>query len=473
MMLAMALAHRVRARGGGGGGVRGGPARQPPGLCSLLAAIALFLVMIGSATLGIERTVDAVHNTRGDRLPAYNSAATAWKLGGASSFASVTDGFEARVGGVAVELFPKNGAQRVVQRDIHDPRSDVVRTPTTHVLYARIGRTPGTSMGEVVLVNPGEKVTVTVGVPSGDANANRPSADASRAARFAPFQCSVWSYSKSSVRDRVDCDSCPTVPSSESSARCQVACDDGGGRRRFIAQRHWVKAVTLVVEELNAGESDSASSSTRVALPLRPITPEQCVLSYHTDVRTKQEWNSALEVRGFCETQEGRTPPSASVDLVLNVRSSKDPVVVGGLLSDCSYDFGLSARENASSAIFLLMLAAVCIVAAAYWGRATGACTRNNLSDAEYNAAVRGDSNRTSSAPNRTRRSPPSGQRIRAYYVTGQSDYNDPYEQEVMRREARRQERMERQSEQRDSAQNIVEMAEVRRGEHRNGLASV
>jgi hypothetical protein len=62
---------------------------------------------------------------------------------------------------------------------------------------------------------------------------------------------------------------------------------------------------------------------------------------------------------------------------------------------------------------------------------------------------------------------------MRAYYVTGQSDYNDPYEQEVMRREARRQERMERQSEQRDSAQNIVEMAEVRRGEHRNGLASV
>ena len=63
MMLAMALAHRQHATRSGGGwrgvGRREGRAR-PPGLCTLLAAIALFLVLVGSATLGVERFVDAL-----------------------------------------------------------------------------------------------------------------------------------------------------------------------------------------------------------------------------------------------------------------------------------------------------------------------------------------------------------------------------------------------------------------------------
>ena len=53
MMLAMALAHRQRAARAGGGWCREGSA-QPPGLCTLLAAIALFLALVGSATLGVE-----------------------------------------------------------------------------------------------------------------------------------------------------------------------------------------------------------------------------------------------------------------------------------------------------------------------------------------------------------------------------------------------------------------------------------
>ena len=506
-MLAMALAHRG-ARRGQVGGWRSGPARQPPGLCTILAALALILVMVGASTLGVERAAAAIHNTRGGRILGYNAVARAWGDGGSDRFAQTTRGFEARVNGFAVSLFPKNGTGGFVQADIADPRKDLTRTPTTHMLYARIARTIGTSLGDEILRPPEEKITVTISAPNGDGTENGrkvPSADASRAARFAPFQCHVWSLSRSSVRDRVDCDACELGTSDDDTpvTRCAAACDNTEGRRKFIAQRHWVRSVALVVEDgdeeevLEDGdvvsnepndESAGGSSPTNnnnnnnLALPLQNPTVARCAFSYHSDVVSREEWRGASDVRSFCASLEGKTPPG-NTDIALNVRSSIDPFVVAGEMTKCGYDFGSSAGENASSAIFLLALAFLCVIAAAYWGRAKGACgvviqrdddelawRENRSSHGSGVAAVNRSFSQDTNAGARAQRTTPA----RAYYVTDDSvGTHDVYAEEVQRRETRRgsdrSRRDRRSGRERNSgsaspAAVIVELAEVRRG---------
>ena len=210
MMLAMALAHRQHATRSGGGwrgvGRREGRAR-PPGLCTLLAAIALFLVLVGSATLGVERLVDALENTRSDRLPAYNSAATSWRFGGSAAFANKTRGLELRVNGAPTPLVPRNGTspEHAVSAEIADTRDDVARVRSTHVLYASIPRAntrDGASHGSIngsILVPPGVLVTFSVGRRSSDERTKvgkvGPAGDDSRGVAFAPFSCAVWSHS--------------------------------------------------------------------------------------------------------------------------------------------------------------------------------------------------------------------------------------------------------------------------------------
>ena len=200
MMLAMALAHRQRATRAGGGWRREGSA-QPPGLCTLLAAIALFLVLVGSATLGVERLVDALENTRSDRLPAYNSAATSWRFGGSAAFANKTRGLELRVNGAPTPLVPRNGTspEHAVSAEIADTRDDVARVRSTHVLYASIPRAntrDGASHGSIngsIFVPPGVLVTFSVGRRSSDERTKvgkvGPAGDDSRGVAFAPFSC--------------------------------------------------------------------------------------------------------------------------------------------------------------------------------------------------------------------------------------------------------------------------------------------
>jgi hypothetical protein len=209
----------------------------------LLAAIALFLVLVGSATLGVERLVDALENTRSDRLPAYNSAATSWRFGGSAAFANKTRGLELRVNGAPTPLVPRNGTERfseisaVVPAEISDARDDVVRVRSTHVLYASIPRTTDTDNNtdfNSILVPPGVLVTFVVGYSNhnhaGAAPPNvGPAGVDGRAVAFAPFACAVWSHSLVSARDRVDCDACVEVQtraSADASARCKAACDE-------------------------------------------------------------------------------------------------------------------------------------------------------------------------------------------------------------------------------------------------------
>jgi hypothetical protein len=236
----------------------------------LLAAIALFLVLVGSATLGVERLVDALENTRSDRLPAYNSAATSWRFGGSAAFANKTRGLELRVNGAPTPLVPRNGTERfseisaVVPAEISDARDDVVRVRSTHVLYASIPRTTDTDNNteyNSILVPPGVLVTFVVGYSNhnhaGAAPPNvGPAGVDGRAVAFAPFACAVWSHSLVSARDRVDCDACVEVQtraSADASARCKAACDEPKSGRRFVARRAWVKHAELVVEEETFG----------------------------------------------------------------------------------------------------------------------------------------------------------------------------------------------------------------------------
>jgi len=408
MMLAMALAHRQRATRAGGGWRREGSA-QPPGLCTLLAAIALFLVLVGSATLGVERAVAAVENTRSDRLPAYNSAAMSWRLGGSASFANESRGLELRVNGAPTPLVPRNGTspEHAVSAEIADARDDVARVGSTHVLYASIPRAntrDGASHGSIngsgsILVPPGVLVTFSVGRRSSDERTKGakknvgPAGDDGRGVAFAPFSCAVWSHSRVSARDRVDCDACASAArraSAEASARCAAACDTPGTGRRFVARRAWVVEAELVVEE---DADDSSHDSSSFSVPLRRPTNAGCALRYHADVLSRAEWDTAAATRAFCASTEGRGAPrlaplnrndeneneshenvTSHLPLAVTVRSSRDPRVVAGALTRCSYDFGPSAREHASSAVFLLLLAFACVAAAAYWSRGRAAC---------------------------------------------------------------------------------------------------
>jgi len=285
--------------------------------------------------------------------------------------------------------------------------------------------------------------------------------------------------------------------------RCAAACDNTEGRRKFIAQRHWVRSVALVVEDgdeeevLEDGdvvsnepndESAGGSSPTNnnnnnnLALPLQNPTVARCAFSYHSDVVSREEWRGASDVRSFCASLEGKTPPG-NTDIALNVRSSIDPFVVAGEMTKCGYDFGSSAGENASSAIFLLALAFLCVIAAAYWGRAKGACgvviqrdddelawRENRSSHGSGVAAVNRSFSQDTNAGARAQRTTPA----RAYYVTDDSvGTHDVYAEEVRRRETRRgsdrSRRDRRSGRERNSgsaspAAVIVELAEVRRG---------
>ena len=248
MMLAMALAHRQRATRAGGGWCREGSA-QPPGLCTLLAAIALFLVLVGSATLGVERAVAAVENTRSDKLPAYNSAAMSWRLGGSAVFANESRGLELRVNGAPTPLVPRNGtsSEAAVPAEIADTRDDVARVRRTHVLCASIPRAntrDSRSHGSIngsILVPPGVLVTFSVGRGSTTKVAVGPAGgDGPRASRSRRSRARAWSHSRVSARDRVDCDACATWArraSVDASARCAAACDAPGTGRRFVARR--------------------------------------------------------------------------------------------------------------------------------------------------------------------------------------------------------------------------------------------
>ena len=313
MMLAMALAHRQRATRAGGGWCREGSA-QPPGLCTLLAAIALFLVLVGSATLGVERAVAAVENTRSDKLPAYNSAAMSWRLGGSAVFANESRGLELRVNGAPTPLVPRNGtsSEDAVPAEIADTRDDVARVRSTHVLYASIPRAntrDGASHGSIngsILVPPGVLVTFSVGRRKrGTKVAVGPAGDDGRGVAFAPFSCAAWSHSRVSARDRVDCDACATQArraSVDASARCAAACDAPGTGRRFVARRAWVVAAELVVEEDadDRGDADDhgdASFSSSFSVPLRRPTNAGCALRYHADVLSRAEWDTAAAVR--------------------------------------------------------------------------------------------------------------------------------------------------------------------------------
>ena len=496
----MALAHRQRATRAGGGWRREGSA-QPPGLCTLLAAIALFLVLVGSATLGVERAVAAVENTRSDRLPAYNSAAMSWRFGGSASFANESRGLELRVNGAPTPLVPRNGTspEHAVSAEIADTRDDVARVRSTHVLYASIPRAntrDGASHGSIngsILVPPGVLVTFSVGRRSSDERTKvgkvGPAGDDSRGVAFAPFSCAVWSHSRVSARDRVDCDACAIQArraSAEASARCAAACDTPGTGRRFVARRAWVVEAELVVEEDadDAGDAGDASFSSSFSVPLRRPTNAGCALRYHADVLSRAEWDTAAAVRAFCASTEGRGAPRSapnrndeneneneneneSLPLAVTVRSSRDPRVVAGALTRCSYDFGPSAREHASSAAFLLLLSFACVAAAAYWSRGRAACFPARLLEegtddgggdgerraapARYAAATRAvpeaerDARRGGGRePLEARRAPP-----RAYVL------------EPSGRDRRRRER--------DSAARIVEIAETRGGSGARG----
>ena len=502
MMLAMALAHRQRAARAGGGWCREGSA-QPPGLCTLLAAIALFLVLVGSATLGVERAVAAVENTRSDKLPAYNSAAMSWRLGGSAAFANESRGLELRVNGAPTPLVPRNGtsSEDAVPAAIADTRDDVARVRSTHVLYASIPRAntrDGASHGSIngsILVPPGVLVTFSVGRRKrGTKVAVGPAGDDGRGVAFAPFSCAAWSHSRVSARDRVDCDACATQArraSVDASARCAAACDAPGTGRRFVARRAWVVAAELVVEEDadDRGDADDhgdASFSSSFSVPLRRPTNAGCALRYHADVLSRAEWDTAAAVRAFCASTEGRGAPrlapnrndeideneneneNESLPLAVTVRSSRDPRVVAGALTRCSYDFGPSAREHASSAAFLLLLSFACVAAAAYWSRGRAACfparlleegTDDGGGDGErragpayrYAAATRAVPEAERDArigggrePLEARRPPP-----RAYVL------------EPSGRDRRRRER--------DSAARVVEMAETRGGSGARG----
>tara|TARA_B110000238_G_scaffold114897_1_gene124687 strand:+ start:750 stop:1685 length:936 start_codon:yes stop_codon:yes gene_type:complete len=283
--------------------------------------------------------------------------------------------------------------------------------------------------------------------------------------------------------------------------RCAAACDNTEGRRKFIAQRHWVRSVALVVEDgdeeevledgdvvsnepndESAGGSSPTNNNNNLALPLQNPTVARCAFSYHSDVVSREEWRGASDVRSFCASLEGKTPPG-NTDIALNVRSSIDPFVVAGEMTKCGYDFGSSAGENASSAIFLLALAFLCVIAAAYWGRAKGACgvviqrdddelawRENRSSHGSGVAAVNRSFSQDTNAGARAQRTTPA----RAYYVTDDSvGTHDVYAEEVQRRETRRgsdrSRRDRRSGRERNSgsaspAAVIVELAEVRRG---------
>ena len=520
-MLAMALAHRQHAtRSGGrwlGVGRREGRAR-PPGLCTLLAAIALFLVLVGSATLGVERAVDALENTRSDRLPAYNSAATSWRFGGSAAFANKTRGLELRVNGAPTPLVPRNGTERfsgdsfgVVPAEISDARDDVVRVRSTHVLYASIPRSADTDNNTdaaSILVPPGVSVTFVVGYSNrnhaGAAERVGPAGVDGRGVAFAPFACAVWSHSRVSSRDRVDCDACVEVStraSADASARCRAACDEPGTGRRFVARRAWVKAAELVVEEVEE-RSETSEVKQEKTLPLRVPTDEGCALRYHTDAVSRAEWETAASVRAFCASPEGARPPtpddaessssslsssssSSSLPLAVTVRSSRDPRVVAGALTRCSYDFGPSAREHASSASFLLLLSFACVLVATYWSRGQKrAWTREenlaaeNLGTRGRRAEARGASYSDAHAMGGGASAEDEGgeEGHRAYYVTGNARGRADDREESSRAERdaetrRRRERRRDRRRDRDAAARLLELAETRTSGDSRGRA--
>ena len=535
MMLAMALAHRQHATRSGGGwrgvGRREGRAR-PPGLCTLLAAIALFLVLVGSATLGVERLVDALENTRSDRLPAYNSAATSWRFGGSAAFANKTRGLELRVNGAPTPLVPRNGTERfseisaVVPAEISDARDDVVRVRSTHVLYASIPRTTDTDNNtdfNSILVPPGVLVTFVVGYSNhnhaGAAPPNvGPAGVDGRGVAFAPFACAVWSHSLVSARDRVDCDACVEVQtraSADASARCKAACDEPKSGRRFVARRAWVKHAELVVEEETFGGGSPGSETSEVkpqkTLPLRVPTDEGCALRYHTDAVSRAEWETAEAVRAFCASPEGATPPTpdaaesssissriSSLPLAVTVRSSRDPRVVAGALTKCSYDFGPSAREHASAASFLLLLSFACVLAATYWSRGqkplcfpNARLAREDAFPAARTLGHRGhraelpprgarnfDAHAMGGGASRNEDEGEGGEGHRAYYVTGDREArgraDDREESSRAERDRRRRDRRR----DRDAAARLLELAETRisgdsRGRARDASSAV
>ena len=523
MMLAMALAHRQHAtRSGGGwrgGGRREGSA-QPPGLCTLLAAIALFLVLAGSATLGVESAVAAIRNTRSDRLPAYNSAATSWRFGGREAFANFSTGLELRVnGGAPIRLVPRNGTEKsgvdpLVPADVADARDDVARVRVTHALVTVIPRLPiratnddtppttrDATASDAVDVPPGatvafaasagptldgEGATRRPGAASGPARPG-PAGEDGRGVAFAPFTCSAWSHSRVSARDRVDCDACEKSrrlsESADASARCAAACDDASSGRRFVARRAWVVAAELVVELSDAETGETFENGTRertfAALPLRRPTSEGCALRYHAEFTSRAEWDTAAAVRAFCASPEGRrAPPSSAardtssatpLPLTVTVRSSRDPRVVAGALTSCSYDFGPSAREHASSAAFLLLLSFACVAAAAYWSsKRRVECFPIRAGDAEETERGRDERGSTERIVERIRRSARASRATpyRAYRVTSGAAGAPT---RVLSDDARRRDRRRRDRRERDSAARVLELAETR-GERARGV---
>ena len=398
-MLAMApriVSARARAVDG-----REGSA-QPPGLCTLLAAIALFLVLVGSATLGVERAVAAVENTRSDKLPAYNSAAMSWRLGGSAAFANESRGLELRVNGAPTPLVPRNGtfSEDAVPAEIADTRDDVARVRSTHVLYASIPRAntrDGASHGSIngsILVPPGVLVTFSVGRRKrGTKVAVGPAGDDGRGARSRRSRRGVV-HSRVSARDRGLRRVRDRLGASVDAPRgAQSDGDAPGTGRRFArapgsspSSSSWRRTPT----PRRRRHHGDASFSSSFSVPLRRPTNAGCALRYHADVLSRAEWDTAAAVRAFCASTEGRGAPrlapnrndeideneneNESLPLAVTVRSSRDPRVVAGALTRCSYDFGPSAREHASSAAFLLLLSFACVVAAAYWSRGRAAC---------------------------------------------------------------------------------------------------
>ena len=412
MMLAMALAHRQRATRAGGGWCREGSA-QPPGLCTLLAAIALFLVLVGSATLGVERAVAAVENTRSDKLPAYNSAAMSWRLGGSAAV-----------------------RERIAwARAARERRADAPRPAKRHILRRR---GPGGDCGyagrrrarakhaRVIREHParehaGRSVTrlhqrlhprtarrfshvLRRATKAGDESRRRarrrrrPRRRRSRRSRARRGRARA----RSPRAHRVDCDACATHRRGARPWTPPRGAPRATRRGRGTASSRAVRALRTsprapswrsTTDDLAvADDHGDASFSSSFSVPLRRPTNAGCALRYHADVLSRAEWDTAAAVRAFCASTEGRGAPrlapnrndeideheneneNESLPLAVTVRSSRDPRVVAGALTRCSYDFGPSAREHASSAAFLLLLSFACVVAAAYWSRGRAAC---------------------------------------------------------------------------------------------------
>ena len=215
----------------------------------------------------------------------------------------------------------------------------------------------------------------------------------------------------------------------------------------------------------------------------RPPHERGCALQYHADVLSRAEWDTAA-VRAFCASTEGRGAPrlapirndeideteneNESLPLAVTVRSSRDPRVVAGALTRCSYDFGPSAREHASSAACLFLLTFACVVAAAYWSRGRKACFPAFAGEGTDDGGENGEIPRRA-GPARyaaATRAVPEAERRDARIGGGRASGGEArapcaYVLEPSGRDRRRRER--------DSAARVAEMAETRGGSGARG----